>query len=211
MFKSGEMRFVILRLVREKPRHGYEVMKALEEKFRAHYTPSAGTVYPTLQMLEDEGFVRARRHRGEEDLSRHSREVSSTSTSAGMSWTRSRASPGNGARLHRRRAGRGAGRIRAPGGATFRRAWRLGPDDLALERVAEILKKAAEEIDEAWRAGSPGTTEPRCEPSTERVSGQVSHRRLPRRHMFVSRTTEFVAVHIDVVAGHIAIRERELA
>ena len=36
MFESGEMKFVILRLVREKPRHGYEVMKALEEKFRGH-------------------------------------------------------------------------------------------------------------------------------------------------------------------------------
>ena len=59
MFESGEMKFVILRLLREKPRHGYEVMKALEEKFRGHYTPSAGTVYPTLQLLEDEGYVRA--------------------------------------------------------------------------------------------------------------------------------------------------------
>ena len=58
MFESGEMKFVILRLIREKPRHGYEVMKALEEKFRGPYTPSAGSVYPTLQLLEDEGFVR---------------------------------------------------------------------------------------------------------------------------------------------------------
>ena len=37
-------------------------------------------------------------------------------------------------------------------GTTFRRAWRLGPNDPSLKRVAEILKKAAEEIDEAWRA-----------------------------------------------------------
>ena len=59
MFESGEVKFVILRLLKEKPRHGYEVIKALEEKMGGYYTPSAGTVYPTLQLLEDEGYVRA--------------------------------------------------------------------------------------------------------------------------------------------------------
>ena len=58
MFESGEMKFVILRLLKEKPRYGYEVIKALEEKMAGYYTPSAGTVYPTLQLLEDEGYVR---------------------------------------------------------------------------------------------------------------------------------------------------------
>ncbi len=59
MFEAGEIKFVILRLLKEKPRHGYEVMKALEEKMAGCYTPSAGTVYPTLQLLEDQGHVRA--------------------------------------------------------------------------------------------------------------------------------------------------------
>src|SRR4029079_19273947 len=57
-FESGEMRLVILRLIHEKPRHGYEIIKALEERMGGCYTPSAGTVYPTLQLLEDQGFVR---------------------------------------------------------------------------------------------------------------------------------------------------------
>ena len=57
-FESGEMRLVILRLIREKPRHGYEIIKALEERMGGCYTPSAGSVYPTLQMLEDQGYVR---------------------------------------------------------------------------------------------------------------------------------------------------------
>jgi DNA-binding PadR family transcriptional regulator len=52
------MRLVILRLIREKPMHGYEIIKALEEQFHGCYTPSAGSVYPTLQMLEDQGYVR---------------------------------------------------------------------------------------------------------------------------------------------------------
>src|SRR5262245_50645848 len=58
MFESGEVKFVILRLLKEKPRHGYEIIKALEERLAGCYTPSAGTVYPTLQLLEDQGYVR---------------------------------------------------------------------------------------------------------------------------------------------------------
>src|SRR5918992_1475718 len=58
MFESGEVKFVILRLLKEKPRHGYEIIKDLEEKMAGCYTPSAGTVYPTLQLLEDQGYVR---------------------------------------------------------------------------------------------------------------------------------------------------------
>ena len=56
-FESGDMKYVILKLVQEKPRHGYEVMKELEERMHGCYTPSPGTVYPTLQWLEDEGLV----------------------------------------------------------------------------------------------------------------------------------------------------------
>src|SRR5882762_10456967 len=59
-FESGDMKYVILKLVQEKPRHGYEVMKELEERMHGCYTPSPGTVYPTLQWLEDEGLVVAR-------------------------------------------------------------------------------------------------------------------------------------------------------
>ena len=58
MFESGEVKFVILRLLKEKPRHGYAIIKALEERLAGCYTPSPGTVYPTLQLLEDQGYVR---------------------------------------------------------------------------------------------------------------------------------------------------------
>ena len=57
-FESGEVKYVILRLIREKPRHGYEIIKALEQQTGGWYTASAGTVYPTLQLLEDQGLVR---------------------------------------------------------------------------------------------------------------------------------------------------------
>src|SRR6476620_10249897 len=59
MFEAGEIKFVILSLLQEKPRHGYEIIRALEERMWGCYTPSAGTVYPTLQLLEDQDYVRA--------------------------------------------------------------------------------------------------------------------------------------------------------
>jgi len=59
-FGSGDMKYVILKLLQDKPRHGYEVMKVLEDRLHGAYSPSPGTVYPTLQWLEDEGLVKAR-------------------------------------------------------------------------------------------------------------------------------------------------------
>jgi DNA-binding PadR family transcriptional regulator len=56
-FESGDMKYVILKLLQDKPRHGYEVMKELEERMHGCYSPSPGTVYPTLQWLDDEGLV----------------------------------------------------------------------------------------------------------------------------------------------------------
>jgi DNA-binding PadR family transcriptional regulator len=57
MFEQGDLKYVILKLLEEKPRHGYDIMKELEEKSGGAYAPSAGTVYPTLQLLEDLGYA----------------------------------------------------------------------------------------------------------------------------------------------------------
>src|SRR5438105_8667702 len=56
-FGRGDMKFALLELLQERPMYGYEMMKALEEKSGGFYTPSPGSIYPTLQMLEDRGFV----------------------------------------------------------------------------------------------------------------------------------------------------------
>ena len=56
-FESGEVRLAILSLLAEGPRHGYELIKQLEARAGGLYRASAGTVYPTLQLLEDEGLV----------------------------------------------------------------------------------------------------------------------------------------------------------
>ncbi len=57
--RRGEARYVLLDALRDGPKHGYEIIKTLEEKSGGQYVPSPGTVYPTMQYLEDQGLVRA--------------------------------------------------------------------------------------------------------------------------------------------------------
>jgi DNA-binding PadR family transcriptional regulator len=59
LFEKGDLKYVILDLLKDKPSHGYEIIKALENRFHGFYTPSAGSVYPTLQLLEDMGYVKS--------------------------------------------------------------------------------------------------------------------------------------------------------
>lgn len=56
-FHKGNLKYVILDLLKEKPRYGYEIIRALEESSHGFYTPSPGVVYPTLQMLEEMGYA----------------------------------------------------------------------------------------------------------------------------------------------------------
>jgi DNA-binding PadR family transcriptional regulator len=58
-FGPGDLRLVLLALIEEKPRHGYELIKDLEAKFGGAYAPSPGSVYPTLTLLEELGHVRS--------------------------------------------------------------------------------------------------------------------------------------------------------
>ncbi len=58
-FGHGDLKLVILSLLEERPRHGYDIIKAIEEKSGGMYQPSAGTVYPTLTLLEEMTFARS--------------------------------------------------------------------------------------------------------------------------------------------------------
>lgn len=58
-FQKGDLKYVILDLMKDKPRHGYEIIRELEEMSHGLYTPSPGAVYPTLQMLEEMGYATA--------------------------------------------------------------------------------------------------------------------------------------------------------
>lgn len=57
VFGRGDIKYALLELLQERPMHGYEMIKALEERSGGFYTPSPGSVYPTLQMLEEGGYV----------------------------------------------------------------------------------------------------------------------------------------------------------
>ena len=57
VFDQGDLRFVILKMISEAPRHGYEIIRAIEDKLGGAYSPSPGVIYPTLTLLEELGYV----------------------------------------------------------------------------------------------------------------------------------------------------------
>ena len=60
VFAHGNLRLYLLALLEEQPRHGYELIQALSDRFGGTYSPSAGTIYPRLAKLEEEGLVTKR-------------------------------------------------------------------------------------------------------------------------------------------------------
>ena len=56
-FQKGNLKYIILDLIKDKPRYGYEIIRILEERSHGFYTPSPGAIYPTLKMLEESGFT----------------------------------------------------------------------------------------------------------------------------------------------------------
>jgi len=147
MFESGDMKYVILRLIKEKPRHGYEIIKALEESMAGCYTPSAGTVYPTLQLLEDQGFVRV----VEEEGKKVYHITPEGETFLAENQTTVDDILGRVREAVRGFAGGSMGELNNSFGQlarlTFGKAWRAGPDDEKTRRIVEILKKAVSEIE----------------------------------------------------------------
>jgi len=137
---------VILKLLRDKPMHGYEVMKALEEQTHGCYRPSPGSVYPTLQWLEDEGLVRSEEREGKKVysiteqgrafLEEHRSTVDDIFDRIAEMIDRFLGEP-------MPEVNRAVGRVVS---AAYRSAWRLGPDDEKKRRIVEILDRAAGEI-----------------------------------------------------------------
>lgn len=59
LFDHGDLRFILLGMIADKPAHGYDLIKALGEKMGGGYSPSPGVIYPTLTMLEEQGYAAA--------------------------------------------------------------------------------------------------------------------------------------------------------
>ncbi len=146
-FESGEMKYVILKLLKDRPMHGYEVMKELEERTRGCYKPSPGTVYPTLQWLEDEGHVIARdvegkkvyeiTEQGRAFLDEHRTRVEEIFDRMSETIDRIVEEP-------MPEVSKAIGRIVA---RAYTAAWRHGRDPERAKRIREILDRAANELD----------------------------------------------------------------
>jgi len=81
---KGEVRTAVLALLAEKPRHGYEIIREIEERSGGSWKPSAGSVYPTLQLLADEGLITAEEANGRKvySLTEAGRAVAADETSS---------------------------------------------------------------------------------------------------------------------------------
>ena len=153
MFEQGDLKYVILQLLEEKPRHGYEIIRALEDRFGGMYSPSAGTVYPTLTLLEDMGYARitveeggkktysitdegraylAQNRSAVDDIFERITELGSTFLSDGVMGVN--------------RA------IKDVAQAAYRGAPRVFRDKEAVTKIRETLDRAAKEIEEIVRA-----------------------------------------------------------
>lgn len=148
MFEQGDLKYVILRLLEEKPRHGYEIIKELENRFGGSYAPSPGTVYPTLSMLEDLGYARVIPEEGGKKIY----EI----TDAGRAHLAEHSGTVNDiferiARFvegftdtHMMELRNEFGRLAA---ATFKTSTSHMQDKQTIDRIREIVRKAAEDIE----------------------------------------------------------------
>ena len=158
VFAHGRLRLYLLKLLDEAPRHGYEVIRLLEERFQGLYAPSAGTVYPRLAKLEAEGLVTPH-HRGRpQGVRHHGRGPRRTGRPQWRTGRPGTGDPRLGRRTRRRdprrRPGRG-GRP-APGGARGGERGPQRPGSTRSTPVAEHTDNGGDDADvgdkEAWRA-----------------------------------------------------------
>ena len=86
--RRGDVRSAILALLDDRPMHGYEMIQELEERTGGRWTPSAGSIYPTLQLLEDEGLVTAEEVDGRKvySLTDSGKEAVPERTEGGQPW-----------------------------------------------------------------------------------------------------------------------------
>jgi DNA-binding PadR family transcriptional regulator len=160
MFEQGDLKYVILKLLEEKPRHGYEIIKELEERFRGAYAPSPGTVYPTLTMLEDLGYAKATQEEGGKriyEITAEGRaylaENKSTVEDIFERISEFGASFFGPAMTEVNRSFKDLARV------TYTLAWRQTADAEKLHKIREALDRARREIEEiTGSGGQSGTT-----------------------------------------------------
>ena len=149
LFDSGELRLVILALLAEKPSYGYELIKAIEERLSGGYAPSPGVVYPTLTLLEEEGFATVSSSEGNKKLY--------TVTEPGLQYLKTNQATVKAIFGRIEQAGKAFGRGRSPQimralmNLKFALKMRAGQGNLTAEqtsKIAEAIDAAARVIDE---------------------------------------------------------------
>lgn len=148
MFGRAELRLILLRLIADEPRHGYDLIKAMEERSSGHYSPSPGVIYPALSMLADEGLI------AEQESGDQRRRFAITSLGEGV--LTDEADEVERAMQRLDALGEHAERGRAPSieraamnlfTAVGQRMAKGGADDDLAHRIAEILDEAAQRIE----------------------------------------------------------------
>jgi DNA-binding PadR family transcriptional regulator len=148
-FGPGEVRLALLSLIAEGPKHGYELMRQLEERSGGIYNASAGTVYPTLQQLEDEGLISSDSKEGKRVYAiteAGSEELKREDETVRRIWWRARRWAG-----WRNAFDPDAAEIRGPAERLVKAAFRAVAGETAsqerIARVREILERALRDLD----------------------------------------------------------------
>ena len=150
MFEGGELRLVLLKLIADEPRHGYELIKAIEDLTGGDYAPSPGIVYPTLTMLEDMGLISEKKSKdskkifeatgdGRAHLEENGDEVDELIERLEEAGSHRR-------RRHRPEMGRAVGNLMT---ALKNRVAHEGWNEALLHEVIDILDDAAQRIERA--------------------------------------------------------------
>ena len=148
IFASGDLKFVVLHLLAQKPAHGYEIIKAMGDLVGGDYTPSPGTIYPTLTMLQDIGWIISATQDGGRKEYRISAEGQARLEEQREAVERILAHLGQ---VRNRAHGRRLPEImRAMENLKMALRMRLGddlPDPAVARRISEIIDRAAVEIE----------------------------------------------------------------
>lgn len=148
-FEAGEVRLALLSLLAEAPKHGYQLMKDLEERSGGLYRASAGTIYPTLQQLEDEDLVKVSEEGGKRVYrltEAGKKELEANKDAIGRIWERAK-----GYREWAPWMGPEASTVAKPAAqvmkSALRAATRGGGEPDRIKKIREILEKAQQELD----------------------------------------------------------------
>ncbi|MEM7666903.1 MAG: PadR family transcriptional regulator [Pseudomonadota bacterium] len=158
MFAQGELRLALLALINEQPRHGYELIRAIEDMTGGGYAPSPGAVYPTLQMLEEEGQIKQAKPKTKDDDGETSGKKPFKATKSGKAELEERAAEVDEVMGRLNEHGDRAERVRQKSPDLLRAMGNLGNvlknrakagklDQAAIDQIVDIIDEVAKRIE----------------------------------------------------------------